>query len=630
MGKPGLRTLFFKVIRNFDLVSNDSMEDISLLKKRVEIIYSTMSLNIMGNVLTGGILLIYLWDAVPQAQALTWYSSLLLICLIRFFSARKFEREVKAYRNSLLWGLLYLIFAFSCGALWGSVGVIYFSTKSPLQLELICFMIGGMCVAGSASMAVIKEIAYVYILTSITPITFQFFSVGNNYEAMGTLCVLFMMICFNNVNQSNRSMSEALRLETENSKLLEFYKTEREKAEELNQELKKEIKLKQITQNELFDLAQVAESAKKTKYTLSSNLNRTISEPIKELINSSRILIEEEIDPVKVERLYNIQKILMSVQSATSEISDYTKILTQSLIISQQPTNIRDIALNSFHTILSQNSRKNLHRKFDINSTVPELILIDTKRMQQIITNLTSKVSEIALNDSSIELKIDRAIDATRDKLIFKLIVSRANPTHLGNSDIFDTFYEEDAQDKLGMAISASLIKLMKGDIKLEPFPDQSAVLLFWVPLVEYKEDQTPTKESLSILKTTSEPMKILVAEDNPINRKLTKTILEQEGHEVLTVVDGIEAIEAFKEGDFDLVLMDVQMPRLDGYEAAKIIKEGNKCEFPIIALSTHISPEEKEKQENAGMCDYISKPIKKESLIKIVEHYNHNCIARK
>lgn len=262
--------------------------------------------------------------------------------------------------------------------------------------------------------------------------------------------------------------------------------------------------------------------------------------------------------------------------------------------------------------------------------TVPELILIDTKRMQQIITNLTSKVSEIALNDSSIELKIDRAIDATRDKLIFKLIVSRANPTHLGNSDIFDTFYEEDAQDKLGMAISASLIKLMKGDIKLEPFPDQSAVLLFWVPLVEYKEDQTPTKESLSILKTTSEPMKILVAEDNPINRKLTKTILEQEGHEVLTVVDGIEAIEAFKEGDFDLVLMDVQMPRLDGYEAAKIIKEGNKCEFPIIALSTHISPEEKEKQENAGMCDYISKPIKKESLIKIVEHYNHNCIARK
>ena len=169
------------------------------------------------------------------------------------------------------------------------------------------------------------------------------------------------------------------------------------------------------------------------------------------------------------------------------------------------------------------------------------------------------------------------------------------------------------------MAITAKLVHLMGGTIRLESAQGQGSLFEVTVP---YQTDSTRNLEAVAPAGSVPlwRPIRVLLAEDNPVNQKVASRLLERRGHSVVIVATGTEAVEAAARETFDLILMDVQMPVMDGLEAAAEIRAWEACNgshVPIIAMTAHAMSGDRERCLQAGMDDYLAKPLRSEKLFR-------------
>ena len=617
---------------NFDLlVKKDDELSKKFLVQKLEILYAAIPSSLLSNIANGAILLIVLWGTIPISNSIYWYTLLLFVTSARYLITKRFKSLEAPISNVSFWAWIYLLGAFSSGIIWGSAGILYFSAEFSFQLIFICFMLGGMCVGGLTILSSIKEIAYSYILATMLPITVQFFLAGETYYSMGLLCSLFILMCFITVNRNNRSITTVLNLQIKNSDLLEYYKVEKENAEKLNEKLKGEIDLRMLTESELSDLTTVAESTNKAKNDFLGKIHQTIGAPVNAILGAAKLLLDKDLEQAERETLNIIKQSAESLMATTNEILDFSKIKTQSLQIKESPTVIRELVHKAFRMTCNKATSKEISFIYKVDKVVPEQILADGTRVQQILSTLITEVFELAEQNSSVNILCERIIESSTDQILFRITCSEvSNPEDI-RSNIFDSIYYENSETNFSLAISAALVKLMKGDIKYEISKKGGIIFSFWIPLVEIKEGNTTVEksETKTIKKISENSLRVLVAEDNPVNQKLTKVMLESAGHSVHIAKNGLEAVSAYKSDSFDIILMDVQMPDMDGYTAVENIrrkeskeKEEDKLKIPIIALTAYTAGEDREKCFDSGMDDYISKPIKRDALIKLVEHY--------
>jgi CheY-like chemotaxis protein len=191
---------------------------------------------------------------------------------------------------------------------------------------------------------------------------------------------------------------------------------------------------------------------------------------------------------------------------------------------------------------------------------------------------------------------------------------------------LFRSFTQIDGSKKkkfrgtgLGLSISRKLVDLMGGEIEAQSRIGEGSTFIFKVPpgpepLVEAGESEPPASS-----KAEDYPMRVLLAEDNELNRTFVTHFLQLAGHEVTGVTDGGKAVQALDESAYDVVLMDVQMPIMDGLEATRAIRESNReyKDIPIIALTAYAMPGDRQRFLDAGMDDYVSKPVDMEALLE-------------
>jgi CheY-like chemotaxis protein len=275
---------------------------------------------------------------------------------------------------------------------------------------------------------------------------------------------------------------------------------------------------------------------------------------------------------------------------------------------------------------------KKLYLTTEIKETVPDIITGDAVRLTQILVNLLGnalKFTEVG----GVKLIVDVVhVDKDKVNLKFNIIDTGIGIAKEKQESIFERFQQAEAETSrrfggtgLGLSIVKQLVELQGGTLSLESKPGKGSEFIIQM---EYKlpDEEKMLSDALAAaeMNTVSlNEVKVLIAEDNPMNQQLIKHLMKNWVIDHTIVNNGAEAVEALKHENFNIVLMDIQMPEMDGYTATTVIRKELKLQIPIIAMTAHAMMGEKEKCLQLGMNDYISKPLKETILYNIIAQYS-------
>ena len=320
-----------------------------------------------------------------------------------------------------------------------------------------------------------------------------------------------------------------------------------------------------------------------------------------------------------------------SLLSIINDILDFSKIEAGQMSLSPVEFRMRE-GLQLINNLFALSfERKGIELWFEIREDVPNLLLGDFSRLRQVLVNLVGNALKFTPAGHSVLVLVEKAAQEHETIVInFHVIDSGIGIEPEVRATIFNAFQQADDSitrrfggTGLGLTISQKLVKLMGGEMTVRSKPGVGSVFSFSIPLTI---STAPTEEQGDIVsgmgdRTTQLPagLRVLVAEDNSINQKLAQRILHKAGCVVKIAQNGQEAVDACCQEAFDIVLMDIQMPVMDGLAALQKLREntGGQARIPVIALTAHALDEDREKYLGAGFDGYSAKPFNREQLLQ-------------
>lgn len=372
-----------------------------------------------------------------------------------------------------------------------------------------------------------------------------------------------------------------------------------------------------------------AELASHYKSLFLANMSHEIRTPLNGIIGFARILKQSKLTKTQEEQLDIINFSSENLLSIINDIIDYSKIESNQLILENITININQVLDETYKMLLMKANEKGLELSLNIHPDVPTWIIGDQTRIKQILINFTNNAVKftdkgfVNIHVSPIETKGSKVI------IKFEIIDTGIGVSKENHDKLFKVFSQAEASTSrkyggsgLGLAISKQLATMMGGDVGFTSEAGKGSS--FWFT-GEYELSQAVVavdlKEKVDLSKIE---MKILLVEDNIINQKVATAIFSNIGKQITIANNGKEGVDIFTNGEFDLVFMDIQMPIMDGYEAAKEIRKyesesGKKEKCRIIAMTANALKGEKEKCLSFGMTDYLAKPFKPEDLYDVI-----------
>jgi signal transduction histidine kinase/CheY-like chemotaxis protein len=388
----------------------------------------------------------------------------------------------------------------------------------------------------------------------------------------------------------------------------------------------------------LRTLGAAAEEARKqaarasaVKSEFLANMSHEIRTPMNGIIGTISLLADSGVTPEQAEYLETIQSCGESLLQLVNDILDLSKVDAGKLVLECTSLRIQELVVDALAVVSPMARAKGLAvtRHFDPN--LPESLMGDPQRLRQILLNLLSNAVKFTERGTvSVEASV-----VSQDAGVAQLCLS-VRDTGIGipaetQESIFEPFTQADCSTTrryggtgLGLAICRRVLALMNGHLEVESQAGRGSCFRAFLSLPLAEHAAAPEPRPAGRIPSANRALRILLAEDNAINRTVAVRLLERMGHRVDVALDGAQAVAAVSRQRYDLVLMDCQMPVMDGYAAAREIRRLKlPATPPIVALTANAMAEDRRRCLEAGMDDYLAKPISLKRLTELIENFS-------
>jgi signal transduction histidine kinase/FixJ family two-component response regulator len=568
-------------------------------------------LALVASAVNGGLCVTVLWQAIPSALLLGWAAALACCLVARGWLWHAFHRRPPAAADAARWGRWYALGAFATGCLWGALALVVLMTDDVLYHGFVVMVLAGMA-AGSVAV----DIAYLpafygFLLPSGLPLALALLIRGGvTYSAMGTMVAMFLLTTILCGRSINRSLATNIRLISDQTRVVD----------------------------ELARARDAAETAHRAKSAFLANMSHEIRTPMHGIIGMINLLLHSPLDDRQREHAELVRELTDSLLTIINDILDVSKLEAGRLELEVIDLDIAEVVRQVVDLMGPKAVQKGLAIRSDIDDRARRTLRGDPTRIRQILLNLVSNAIKFT-ETGGIIVKVD-CRELYREEVVLRIEVT---DTGIGIPDsvignLFTKFTQADQSvarrfggTGLGLAISRQLVEAMGGKIGVESRPNVGSK--FWLTLrlsvAATPSGQAVAPEALAAPAPSAQPKsgsgrRVLLAEDILINQIIAIEMLKSAGYAVDVADNGIEAVDAVQHQPYDVVLMDVHMPSMDGLDATRKIRElpAPRGRVPIIALTADAVAGVREQYLAAGMDDFLSKPFNRTELLSIIERW--------